>query len=69
MTDGALRHAGTMTHPDGGGLTAAARARRERVRPAAAELIEADADGPEVPGNLYSGRCCHLYRADRRDVP
>jgi hypothetical protein len=32
MTDGALRHAGTMTYPDGGGLTAAARARRERVR-------------------------------------
>ena len=32
MTDGALRHAGTMTYPDGGGLTAAARTRRERVR-------------------------------------
>ena len=34
--------------PDGGGLTAAARARRERVRLAAAELIEADASGREV---------------------
>jgi hypothetical protein len=30
-----------MRYPDGGGLTAAERARRERVRLAAAELIEA----------------------------
>ena len=29
-----------MRYPDGGGLTAAERARRERVRLAAAELIE-----------------------------
>src|ERR1700741_3970995 len=32
-----------MRYPDGGGLTAAERARREQVRLAAAELIEAGA--------------------------
>ena len=31
MTVGAARYAGTMRYPDGGGLTAAERARRERV--------------------------------------
>jgi putative transposase len=36
----AVRYAGTMRYPDGGGLTAAERARWERVRLAAAELIE-----------------------------
>ncbi len=36
------------TRPDGGGLTAAGRARRERVRLAAAELIEAGASDREV---------------------
>ena len=33
-----------MRYPDGGGLTAAERARREQVRLAAAELIEAASD-------------------------
>jgi putative transposase len=37
-----------MRYPDGGGLTAAERARRERVRLEAAELIEAGASDREV---------------------
>jgi transposase len=37
-----------MRYPDGGGLTAAERARREHVRLAAAELIEAGASDREV---------------------
>ncbi len=37
----ALRYAGVMRYPDGGGLTVQERARREQVRLAAAELIEA----------------------------
>ena len=37
-----------MRYPDGGGLTAAERARRERVRLAAAELIDAGASDREV---------------------
>ena len=37
-----------MRYPDGGGLYAAERARRERVRLAAAELIEAGASDREV---------------------
>ena len=37
-----------MRYPDGGGLTAAERARRERVRLEAAELIEAGASDQEV---------------------
>ncbi len=37
-----------MRYPDGGGLTAPERARRERVRLAAAEMIEAGASDPEV---------------------
>jgi transposase len=37
-----------MRYPDGGGLTAAERARREKVRLAAAELIEAGAGDGEV---------------------
>jgi transposase len=43
-----LRYAGVMRYPDGGGLTAAERARREQVRLAAAELIEAGASDREV---------------------
>src|SRR3954465_15494215 len=46
-----VRYAGGMRYPDGGGLTAAGRARREQVRPAAAELIEAGGGGRgERPG-------------------
>ena len=37
-----------MRYPDGGGLTAAERARRERVRLAAAEMIEAGAGDQEI---------------------
>jgi putative transposase len=37
-----------MRYPDGGGLDAAERARRERVRLAAAEMIEAEASDREV---------------------
>jgi hypothetical protein len=37
-----------MRYADGGGLTAAERARREQVRLAAAELIEAGASDREV---------------------
>ena len=48
MTAGAARYAGTMRYPDGGGLTAAERARREQVRLAAAELIEAGASDREI---------------------
>ncbi len=45
---GIVRYAGVMRYPDGGGLTAEERARRERVRLAAAELIEAGASDREV---------------------
>src|SRR4051812_50141321 len=43
-----VRYAGGMRYPDGGGLTAAERARREQVRLAAAGLIEAGASDQEV---------------------
>ena len=43
-----VRYAGGMRYPDGGGLTAAERARREQVRLAAAEMIEAGASDREV---------------------
>lgn len=39
---------GVMRYPEGGGLTAAERARREQVRLAAADLIEAGASDREV---------------------
>jgi hypothetical protein len=48
VTAGAARYAGTMKYPDGSGLTAAQRARCERVRLATAELIEAGASDREV---------------------
>ena len=44
----ASRYAGVMRYPDGGGLTAQERARREQVRLAAAELIEAGVGDREV---------------------
>ena len=43
-----MQYAGVMRYPDGGGVTAAERARREQVRLAAAELIEAGASDLEV---------------------
>ena len=43
-----MRYAGVMRYPDGGGLTAAERARREKVRLEAAELIEAGASDQEI---------------------
>jgi hypothetical protein len=49
VTADALRYAGSMRFPaDGGGLTGAERARRERVRLAAADLIEAGASDRQV---------------------
>ena len=48
VTAAMSRYAGVMRYPDGGGLTAAERARREQVRLAAAELIEAGASDREV---------------------
>ena len=43
-----MRYAGGVRYPDGGGLDAAERARREQVRLAAADLIEAGASDREV---------------------
>jgi transposase len=48
VTRRVVRYAGAMRYPDGGGLTAAERARRERVRLAAAELIEEGASDREI---------------------
>jgi alkylation response protein AidB-like acyl-CoA dehydrogenase len=48
VTAGAARYAGSMRYPDGGGLTGAERARRERMRLAAADLIEAGASDREL---------------------
>jgi len=48
VTAASLRYAGAMRYADGGGLTAAERARREQVRFAAAELIQAGASDREV---------------------
>ena len=48
MTRRSVRYAGGMRYPDGGGLDAAERARRERVRLAAAEMIEAGASDREI---------------------
>src|SRR5215472_2033282 len=45
-----------MRYPDGGGLDAAERARREQVRLAAAELIEAGASDVEVAGRFRVSR-------------
>src|SRR5215467_5600341 len=45
-----------MRYGQGGGLTAAERARRERVRLAAADLIEAGASDREVAGHLRVSR-------------
>ena len=45
-----------MRYPDGGGLTAAERARREQVRLAAAEMIESGASDLEVARRLRVSR-------------
>ena len=45
-----------MRYPDGGGLDAAERARREMVRLAAAELIEAGASDREVARHFRVSR-------------
>jgi transposase len=49
-------YAGVVRYPDGGGLTAAERARRERVRLEAADMIEAGASDPEVARRLRVSR-------------
>jgi transposase len=43
-----VRYARTMRYPDSGGLTAAERARREQVRLAAADQIQAGASDREI---------------------
>jgi transposase len=48
VTAAAWCYAGVMRYPDGGGLTAAERARREQMRLAAADQIEAGASDREV---------------------
>jgi putative transposase len=45
-----------MRYPDSGGLTAADRARREKVRLEAAGMIEADASDAEVAWRLWVSR-------------
>jgi hypothetical protein len=45
-----------MRYPDGGGLDAAERARRERVRLAAAEMIEAGASDREIARHFRVSR-------------
>jgi transposase len=51
-----VRYAGGMRYPDGGGLTAQERARRERARLAAAEMIEAGASDHEVAKHFRVSR-------------
>jgi transposase len=51
-----VRYAGGMRYGQGGGMTAAERARRERVRLAAADLIEAGASDREVAKRLRVSR-------------
>ena len=51
-----MSYAGEMRYPDGGGLDAAERARRERVRLAAAEMIEAGASDQEIARHFRVSR-------------
>ena len=54
---------GVMRYPDGGGLDAAERARREKVRLEAAELIEAGASDREVAKRFrVSGMSVNRWR-------
>jgi transposase len=50
-----VRYARGTRYPDGGGLTAAERARRERVRLAAAEMIEAGVGDREALASKGAG--------------
>src|SRR5213076_878 len=56
VTAAARCYAGVMRYPDGGGLTAAERARREQVRLAAADLMEAGASDREVARRFRASR-------------
>ena len=56
MMAAAARPAGVMRYPDGGGLKAQERVRREQVRLAAAELIEAGASDRQVGRRLRVSR-------------
>jgi transposase len=56
VTRCAVRYARGVRYPDGGGLDAAERARRERVRLAAAEMIEAGASDREVAKRFRMSR-------------
>jgi hypothetical protein len=47
---------GVMRYPDGGGLDGSGRARRERVRLAAADLIEDGASDQEVARRFRASR-------------
>jgi hypothetical protein len=58
LTAAAWCYAGVMRYPDGGELDAAERARREQVRLAAAELIEAGASDREVAARFRVTRYC-----------
>ncbi len=51
-----MRYAGSMRYGEGGGLTAAERARREQMRLAAADLIQAGASDREVARHFRVSR-------------
>jgi transposase len=51
-----VRYAWVMRYPDGGGLDAAERGRREKVRLAAAEMIEAGASDREIARHFRVSR-------------
>jgi hypothetical protein len=51
-----VRYAGGVRYPDGGGLDAAERARREKVRLDAAEMIEAGASDREIARHFRVSR-------------
>jgi transposase len=56
MVGGSLGYVVFMRYPDGGGLDAGERARREQVRLAAAELMDAGASDREVAGRFRVSR-------------